>query len=75
MSELFENVFWYITQEICIKAVGEDLHMLRYVPDHLKTQDMCEKAIEKESRQLPYVPDHLRLKKCVSRQLRKTHKC
>ena len=44
MSELFEIVFWYITQKIRITAVREDPHMLRYVADHLKTQNMCEKA-------------------------------
>ena len=57
MIELFKNVFWYITREVCIKAVWEDPHMLRYVPDQYKTQEMCIKAVRQKPLSLQYVPD------------------
>ena len=56
---------------MCIKAVEEVLHMLRYVPDHLKTQEMREKATEKWFRELCYVPDHFRTQEMCERAVEK----
>ena len=33
------------TQEMCIKAVGEDPWDLVCVPDHLKTQEVCDDTV------------------------------
>ena len=57
MIELFKNVFWYIIEGGCERAVEKDLWRLYNVLDHFKTQEMCEKAIEKNPLCLEYVPD------------------
>ena len=46
MSDLFKNVSWYITQEICAAL----LHMLKHIPEVQKryyeeVARMCEKAV------------------------------
>ena len=43
-----------------IKAVEEDPHMLRDVPDQYKTQGMYEIAVEKNPWVLEIVPDHFK---------------
>ena len=37
------------TQEMCIKAIEEDPHMLKDVLAHFKTQEMCIEVVKKES--------------------------
>ena len=61
ISDLFKNVFWYIIQEVCIKAAWEDPRMLSYVPDQCKTQEMCIKAAEVNPWQLDNVPDYFKM--------------
>ena len=39
------------------QALEVDLHILRYVPDYLKTQKMCDEAVQNGLCTLKYVPD------------------
>ena len=47
-------------------AIEEDLSLLEYVPDPLKTEGMCEEAVEDEPETLKYVPDYFKTEEMCS---------
>ena len=47
-------------QEMCDKAVWEDLSSLQYVPDHLQAQEMCDNAMREGPCELEFFPDHFK---------------
>ena len=60
VSTSFKNVFWYITQKRCKRAVEDNLETLGFVPDHLKTSRMCERVFEDYPATLEFVPNYLK---------------
>ena len=62
ISYLLEHVPEHLkTQEMCDKAVWEDLSSLQYVPDHLQTQEMCDDAVREGSCELDFFLDHFKM--------------
>ena len=59
------------TQEMCERAVEENIWSVVYVPDQYKTQEMCDKAVEEYLRLLKYVPDSF--KKQIIKAVKKIH--
>ena len=63
------------TQEMCEKAVKDELDNLEFVPDCFKTKTMCERAVEKFPGALENVPITSLPKKCVKGSLKGRHFC
>ena len=65
----------YKSQEMCDKAVDDNVSVLEFVPDQHKTQEMCIKAVDDYTNILELVPDRLRLQKCVIKLFPKMFLC
>ena len=52
------------------RAVENELHTLKLVPDHLKTQWMCERAVENEPYNLKFVPNYFKTQEICDKAVR-----
>ena len=59
MTDLFKNVFWYVTRERCYKKMLLAWCTF-FITDHLKTQETYIKAVEGDPFQLRHVYDEFK---------------
>ena len=55
----------YKTQQMCHKAILENVGTLRSVPDCYKNQEMCKKAIDNYAHALGFVRECYKTQKCL----------
>ena len=60
---------YFVTQEMCNKAVEKDLWALKDVPDHFVTQEMCNEAVQSDPWVLKHVPNQYKTQEMCNRAM------
>ena len=58
MNDLFKNAFRCIIQELSTALLHKSPHMLRNIPDHLKSQEMCDTAVRMDPGTINFITSY-----------------